>query len=108
MQRPEQVKFSSLVLDDIALAKLGNAGINEVAEDDWARLHFKVPTARDAIQDVYDWLSKNCKGSYVAYKFYDTKDYSQYKMVVRFASKNDAILFKLQDGHRAWEHKGQE
>ena len=104
MQKPDQVKFTNLVLDSKALNKMGNAGMNLVAEADWARVHFEVPTARDAIQHVFDWLKNNCKGQYTTYKYYDAKGYSNYRMVIRFEDKHDAIIFKLQDGHRAWEN----
>ncbi len=105
MRKPPQVKFTGLTLSPTDLKETSNAGITNIVDNSWKRVHFSVPTARDAIQHVYDWLKTNCKGQYSAYKFHDSNNYTEYKMVVRFEDKNDAIIFKLQDGHRAWENK---
>lgn len=105
MRKPPQVKFTGLTLSATDLKEASNAGITDVIDNNWKRVHFTVPTARDAIQHVYDWLKANCKGQYSAYKFHDSHSYTEYKMVVRFEDKNDAIIFKLQDGHKAWENK---
>ncbi|MNK39728.1 hypothetical protein D3C87_583480 [compost metagenome] len=105
MRKPDTVKFTGLTLSASDLKEASNAGVKEVVGSDWKRVHFSVPTARDAIQHVFDWLKANCQGQYTAYKYHDSSSYTEYKMVVRFEDKNDAIIFKLQDGHKAWEHK---
>jgi len=107
MQKPSKVVFSGLTLEGSKLARVTNPGSYQMIDTSWARLTFIVPTAGNAIQDVHDWLAKNCNGAYSMFKFHDQRSYSDYQVVVRFEDKNDAILFKLQDGHRAWEHRDQ-
>ncbi len=105
MQKPEQIRFTGLTLKPgPTLNKMIHQGSFNMISSDWARLTFTVPTAKDSIQHVYDWLNTNCNGQYTAYRFHDRDSYSEYQMVVRFEDKNDAIMFKLQDGHRAWEY----
>lgn len=105
MNKPTEVKFSNLVLTGSKLEDYRAPEGHIANRTSWTRTVFNVPTSRDAVHQVYEWLAYNCQGQYSAYKFHDTTSYTEYKMVVRFENKNDAILFKLQDGHRAWEHR---
>lgn len=105
MQRPAAVKFTGIQLSQYDQDQISNAGVKKVTTPEWTRLHFEIPTSREAVAGVYDWLKNNCKGQYTIYKFNNVKTYNEYKVVIRFEHAQDAIIFKLSDGHRNWEQK---
>ena len=107
MQRPTSVNFTNWTLAGNEMSLIANAGIPNHKITDWTRLVVSVPVDRDSMQHVQKWLFENCSGQFVFYKYQDGAVYTEYKMVIRFENKNDALLFKLKDGHRAWEQAQQ-
>ena len=109
MQPPKEIKFTNFVMNEHDLKRVSTAGITTPVTPEWSRVHFTVPTSRDAVTAVYDWLEQNCSGMWSSYKYYESNGTgghsfsSEYRMIVSFESVDDALLFKLRDGHLAWE-----
>ena len=101
---PEKVTFTNLVIEGDELSKMSTAGIAKPIDTSNARIHFQIPNNSKSIDAVTNWLFSNINGGFSHYKFNNPNDYQHITMVVRFEDSKDAIMFKLQDGHRAWEH----
>jgi hypothetical protein len=104
MLRPTSINFTGVTMSNRDLESISNAGVSKIVLPDWARVAFSIPTNRNAIESVLTWLTQNCTGQFTIHKFHNLKTYTEYKCVIRFELPNDALIFKLSDGHRAWEH----
>lgn len=95
MQKPN-IQFTGLPL--ITNTKdLGNAGVKQIADPEWSRVVFRLSTEKSRLDNVHAWLYKNAKGIWSLYKYHESGSYSEYVVVIRFAERNDALLFKLED-----------
>lgn len=105
MQRPEFVEFEGITVSAPALLRSQRKQVGPITKS-WSRTSFPLPDAYNAPKHVEAWLEENCKGNWSTFNYGNpkAKDYSQI-MVVRFEDLNDALFFKLRDGHRSWEGK---
>lgn len=103
MLRPAALSFTGLSIGDEDMEAISNAQIHRVIPTEWTRVSFPVPTAYTAYEKVCECLKSTCNGRYSVFKFHDPRNYAEYKVIVRFEHPSDAVLFKLSDGHRAWE-----
>lgn len=70
---------------------------------DWTRVQFKFDAdVWEGCARVVNWLKANCPGDWDYYSFTEPSG-TNTVMVVRFKEKNDALMFKLQDGHQSWK-----
>jgi hypothetical protein len=72
----------------------------------WVRVKFTIPDDYSAPTQVMAWLREEVKGQWHA--SYHQDPFSRelaYQMIVRFEDRNDALMFKLRDGYKAWEDK---
>ena len=100
MEKPTSLTFDGL---DVSLNILDerSSGPMDLA---WIRTQFNIPDQYDAPKAVHDWLTFNCHGEWSSYYYTAPKFKSgEGIMVVRFKDRNDALMFKLRDGHKAWE-----
>lgn len=75
----------------------------------WSRVQFQMPYDFDAVSKIRDWLETNLTGRYMLYHFTkNAPDERPETVVIRFESRNDALMFKLKDGHNAWQKHGDE
>jgi hypothetical protein len=105
MQRPDTIEFEGLTVQASDMLRTSRRPVGPI-DRSWSRTSFEIPDAYSAPRHVEEWLETNCTGVWTTFHFTNpkSKDYSQI-MVVRFADLNDALFFKLRDGHRAWEGK---
>lgn len=72
----------------------------------WHRVSFEVSEYYGAVSIVEEWLTKNCQNKWYSYSFSNLKSKKEnLVMVVYFEVLNDALFFKLQDGHNSWKNK---
>lgn len=101
MQPPVSLKFDGLecTVDQLLQSKTRRFP----TPGGWTRVHFIIPDNYEAPQKVDAWLSKNCPSKWASYNYTDPKNKKHdIIMVVRFESKDDALLFKLRGGHQCW------
>lgn len=77
----------------------------------WTRVQITLPRQREAYRQVINWIEENLQDLYGAtYVIGDedvgTKtDRNRIRAVFAFANSNDALMFKLQGGHKAYEEE---
>lgn len=105
MERPDIIEFDGLTTSASDMLRTSRRAVGPIAKE-WSRTNFRIPDGYTAPRHVEEWLEANCAGEWTTFHYSDpkSKDYSQV-MVVRFAERNDALFFKLRDGHRSWEGK---
>ena len=70
----------------------------------WTRVQFPIPDGWEGSKKIQEWLEENCPGRWSTYSYQNPKSKSgENIMVIRFENKNDALMFKLKDGHKAWQ-----
>ena len=96
----DKVSFSGLEIpaNSILPGPYRNGPMNR----NWIRVKFTMNSANPDFAKVEDWLRKNCKHGWAAYNHVDPSDSSSYFGIVRFENNDDALMFKLSDGHQAW------
>lgn len=99
--KPNQVKFSGLTIPSNELVK--SRKIDKPIPSSWKRIHFVIENNDVAYTKILEWLDENCVDKYQAYAYLNPADRTSYVVVVRFKSRNDAIMFKLKDGQNCWK-----
>lgn len=105
MIQPEIVEFdgASINVQNVLRPSYRNVG---PVSNSWSRTAFEVPDGYTAPRIVDEWLRDNCKGRWTSVHFHNPRNKGHgHTMVVRFEDRNDALLFKLRDGHKSWETK---
>lgn len=101
MEKPTVLSFTDF---EIPTDRLVQSQFSGPINPKWTRVQFKISDAYEACQRVEEWLKNNCPGRWSAYAYSDPKSRNYESiMVVRFEDKNDAIMFKLRDGHQSWQ-----
>lgn len=76
-----------------------------LADSSWTRVKIFVPDGYSS-KKVEDWIEENLTSAYYCYTYanrtYDKKQ-NGYTMILRFKENNDALMFKLQGGHQAYQ-----
>jgi hypothetical protein len=99
-------------LDDAWWAGYGLLGMkksrvgpqNGPTDDTWARTQFDVTEVHGSVPKTSEWILRELTPNFTIYSFQNANTTTRrYTIVVRFKELNDAIMFKLRDGHRAWE-----
>jgi hypothetical protein len=67
----------------------------------WQRVMITVPRMMDAQNKIFDWLEQNNRGRYGVYQI--TGDGRDAKLRIAFENGNDALMFKLRGGHKAYD-----
>lgn len=81
---------------------------------DWTRIEFSIPETFSVPKVIEEWIENNLDGG--RYGYFCTIDRSPntngrsrgplaYKMVIGFEFENDALMFKLLDGHLSFENR---
>lgn len=105
MNRPEVLKFTDYEVNIKAV--LGSAP-QSLAPANWTRVKFNLPGTQEAPKAVCSWMVTNCTGDWRQHNFPDPRSKSgERTMVVKFESRDDALLFKLRGGHQAWQQDSQ-
>lgn len=101
MDKPTHISFTDL---DIPLATLFRGSQQGPMNLSWVRTQFAIPNTHEASRKVELWLLENCPGRWASCLYQNPKSRDEeHIMIVRFQDKNDALMFKLRDGHKAWE-----
>lgn len=109
MKQPDIISFDGL---EVSISELqnNNKQIKGPCPQDWVRVKFKIPleVAHNGFDAVTKWLQQNNTSRWFGYTFQDPAA-PKHGMpdnfaVIKFESKDDAILFKLRDGHQAWKY----
>ena len=101
MEKPTSLSFTDFEVPVSDLLSRNDMGPMNLG---WTRVQFTMPDDYDAPKHVETWLRENCPGEWQAYRHPNLRGKTNdYVMVVRFENKNDALMFKLRDGHKAWE-----
>lgn len=105
MKKPSSLVFEDYEVPVSDLYSTGN-GVNGPVPTTWTRTQFNIPNNYSAPAEVTKWLDENCPGRYSSWFYQDprSKEHAAV-MVVKFESRNDALMFKLQGGHQSWENK---
>jgi murein tripeptide amidase MpaA len=105
MIQPNIVEFEGASVNVQSVLRPAYRSVGPVSSS-WVRASFEVPDGYTAPRHVDEWLRENCKANWTSVHFHNprNKDH-RHTMVVRFEDRNDALLFKLRDGHKAWEGK---
>lgn len=73
----------------------------------WSRVQFQIPVDYEALPRIKEWLEANGAGKYYTYHYIHPRSHTQPQaVVVLFESRNDALMFKLKDGFKAWQNTG--
>lgn len=103
MNTPDSISFTDLEVQTSSLFRRSLSGPTNLQ---WTRVRFTIPNGYDAPQAVSDWLADNTPGRFDVWFYQDPKSRDgEYRMVVNFEDKNDALMFKLRGGHQAWENQ---
>jgi hypothetical protein len=101
MNKPDVLKFTDY---DVNVKALTYQLPQSLAPSDWTRVKFTVPGTHEAPKQVCEWLVSNCVGDWRQHNFPDPKSKNNERtMVVKFQSRDDALMFKLRGGHQAWQ-----
>lgn len=104
MSKPSVITFTDYV---VPISALTWNGPQSLAPPTWTRVKFNVPgehAQRDCSKLVCEWLVSNCNGQWRANSFPDPRSKSHERtMIIKFESRDDALMFKLRGGHQAWE-----
>ena len=98
------IKFTDLELPIESLTYDSNR-VRGIVPNGWHRVSFNVGSSYSGIAIVEEWLNKNCSNRWFSYNYNDLKSKNDLKMVVYFEYLNDALFFKLQDGHNTWKNQ---
>lgn len=102
MEKPTSVKFTDF---EIPVGSLFRASKYGPMSTSWVRTQFSIPDVFEAPKSIESWLRENCPGEWASYHYTSPKGKGgECVMVVRFADKNDALMFKLRGGHQAFEN----
>lgn len=102
MKLPQIVEFDGLTLTQNDIKSFISDLPVAIIPTEWKRVIIDVPDTYSAPSKVNEWLAENCINGYASYEFSDPVTYDGV-MVIRFEDVNDALMFKLRDGHKAWE-----
>jgi len=64
----------------------------------WFRVEFDIPDVRTSPLKIFEWLETN---DIQEYRYYFNE--KNLKMIMSFKNRTDVVLFKLSDGHKAFE-----
>lgn len=100
MEKPSNLAFTDFDVSVDSLFRRAQQGPMNLT---WTRTQFSIPDNYDAPRAVETWLTENCPGQWATYNYSNPKGRGDSIMVVRFADKNDALMFKLRGGHQAYD-----
>lgn len=71
----------------------------------WTRVKVVIPDAYSG-KKVEEWVEEHLTGPWFCYQYHNRafdKKANGFTMIFRFKDKNDALMFKLQGGHQAYQ-----
>lgn len=107
LRRPKSVTFSEGVKKAFELRPDTIVEL-EMDQGQWSRVIFQIPDVFNSFKAVNKWLDENTTDKYISYHFSKNETVDSWPsyesfMVVKFKSRDDAMTFKLEDGHKAYE-----
>lgn len=109
------VKFHNIDVNSEELINHGNREVKHCWGDSWTRIEIPIPEIWSAPKNIATWIENNLSegkfGMFWVEDFNNNENSSNthswdgknYKLIIGFEYENDALLFKLLDGHVAYE-----
>ena len=69
----------------------------------WQRIVISAPRQQDAQNKIFQWLEENNRGRYGAYQLNGHYHAGTGRLRLAFENSNDALMFKLQGGDKAYD-----
>lgn len=104
------VKFFDLEVDPTNLVKPHGRRAKHAWGKHWTRIQVEIPEQHTAPGKIAAWIEENLSGGLYGLFYKEDKNNpsesqweKNYILIIGFEDENDAIMFKLLDGHKAYE-----